>query len=121
MTEVRCRQAQEIGAIEQDLAAGDAAWWPRHQPHDAKGSDALAAAGFADDAERAPRLHDEADAVDRPKLAVIAGEIGVQVAYFEERCRRLTGRCRLRRCSLCLLHPACAMLSLPLGGGRSRR
>ena len=43
-------------ALEQDLAAGDAAGRLRHQAHDRQRGDALAAARLADDAERAAAL-----------------------------------------------------------------
>ena len=45
----------EIDALEQHLAAGDAAGRLRHEAHDRERGDALAAAGLADDAERAAR------------------------------------------------------------------
>jgi hypothetical protein len=47
------RQGREVEPVEQHLAALDAAHRLRQQAHDGEGGHALAAAGFADDAEGA--------------------------------------------------------------------
>ena len=80
---------QQVDAVEQDLAAGDAPRRLRHEAHDRQRGHALAAARFADDAERASGLEREADAVDRGELAAaVDGEQGAQVAHFEQRGHR---------------------------------
>src|SRR5690606_10640183 len=47
-------------------------------------SDALAAAGLADDAERAPAPDREADAVHRPEFPAVAGEIRAKLLDLEQ-------------------------------------
>ena len=78
-------EPDQLAALEADRAAGDAAGRRRHQPHDRERRDALAAARFADDGERAARLDREAHAVDRRELARVGDEVGAQVADFEQR------------------------------------
>ncbi len=87
LAHLRRLQLQEIDAFEADLAAGDAAGRLRDQAHDRERGHALAAAGLADDAERAARRQREADAVDRAKLAAIDREVRAQVPHFEQRAR----------------------------------
>ena len=58
----RSRQSPLIVcAVEGDAPAGH-----RHEAHDGAAGRGLAAAGFADEAQRLARAHGEADAVDRP-------------------------------------------------------
>ena len=84
----RRRQLEQIGALEPDLAAGDAARRPRHESHDRQCGDALAAAGLADDAERAARLQREAHAVDGAELAAFDVETGAEITDLEQRAHR---------------------------------
>ena len=67
--------AWQILALEQHLAAGDAPGRLRHEPHDGERGYALAAAGFADDAEGSAALERQIDAVDRVHLAALGGEV----------------------------------------------
>src|SRR5262249_1969896 len=53
--------------------------------HDGERGDALAAAGFADDAQRLAGKHVERDAVDRIGHALDGEEMGAQVADAEQR------------------------------------
>ncbi len=81
----------EVAALEQDRAADD----PRRlveQAHDRLGTDALAGAGFPDDAQRLTGMDIEADAVHRADGAGIRQEPGAQVAHLQQR----FGQCRLR-------------------------
>ena len=74
-------QVREVAALEQDRAADD----PRRlveQAHDRLGTDALAGAGFADDAQRLAGMHVEADAVDRADGTGIRQEPGAQIAHL---------------------------------------
>ena len=64
-------QLEQVDALEQDLAAGDAPGRLRHEAHDRQRRDALAAARLADDAERAARFEREAHAVDGGELAAL--------------------------------------------------
>ena len=60
------RERHEIAALEQDLAFDDAARRHRDQLQDRHRRDGLAAAGFADHAERLALVEHDVDAVDRP-------------------------------------------------------
>ena len=62
------RQAQQVAAVEHHPPGGDAPR-VRHQAHDGQRQDRLAAAAFADDAERAPLRHPQRNAVHRRDLA----------------------------------------------------
>ena len=77
-------EMREVAALEQDRAADD----PRRlveQAHDRLGTDALAGAGFAHDAQRLAGMHVEADAVDRTDGTGIRQEPGAQIAHLEQR------------------------------------
>ena len=63
----------------------------RHQAQDRERGDALAAARFADDAERLAVVHREGDAVDRAHRADQRGEGGAQVLDREQRRLRRRG------------------------------
>ena len=78
------RSLEQVLALEQHLAAGDAPGRLRHQAHDRERGDALAAARFADDAERAAALEREVDAVDRAHLAALRGEVRAQAAHLKQ-------------------------------------
>jgi hypothetical protein len=75
---------QQVFTVEQHFAAGDAARRLRDEPHDGEGGDALAAAGFADDAERAAFLELEVDPVHRSHLAALRSEVRAQAAYLKQ-------------------------------------
>ena len=62
---------EQIAPVEGDPAAHPG---PRQQAHDGLRGDALARAGFADEAERLARLDGEADVVDRNQFAVFGVE-----------------------------------------------
>jgi hypothetical protein len=76
-----------------DRAAGDPARRARDEPHDRERGHRLAAAGLADDAERAARGDLERHAVDGADHAAIGGELRHQVAdleHWRSHCRDLT-------------------------------
>ena len=77
-------QVRQVAAAEGDRAADDAGRLVE-QAHDRLGADALARAGFADDAERLARVKVEADAVDGAHRAGIGQEPGAQVAHLQQR------------------------------------
>src|SRR6185437_2192131 len=89
-------ERQEIDALEQHFAAGDAPGRLRHEAHDRERRDAFAAAGLADDAERAARRDAEGDAIDGAELAAIAAEIGAQIAQLEQRLAHSAGASLVR-------------------------
>jgi hypothetical protein len=70
--------------VEQDLAGGNPAGRLRHEAHDRQRGDALAASGFADDAERAAALDAQIDPVHGPHLALLAAERGPQARARQE-------------------------------------
>jgi alkylation response protein AidB-like acyl-CoA dehydrogenase len=70
---------EEYGGIGLDLA-GRAC----HQAHDGERGDALAAAGFADQADGAAAADGEVDAVDRAEQAAVGVEVGAETADLEE-------------------------------------
>src|SRR5579883_1839774 len=74
LAHLRRLELEEVDALEQDLAAGNPARRPRDQAHDRERRHALAAAGFADDAESAASLQREAHAVDGVELAASASK-----------------------------------------------
>ena len=76
--------AEDVAALEADLAADDAARL-LEKPHQRKRGDALAGARFADDAERLAGRDREADAVDRAHHALVGEELGLEVADLEDR------------------------------------
>src|SRR6185436_2063757 len=80
----RRRLLQQVFAVEQHLAGGDAARRLRDEAHDRERGDALAAARFADDAERAAALEPEVDAVHGPHLAALRGEVRAQAFDFKQ-------------------------------------
>src|SRR5262245_65978419 len=79
------REAQEIAALEEDLAAYDAAGWRRHEAHDAEGAHGLAAAGLAHEGHRLPLANVPGHAVDRADDAGRRSELCLEVLYFEEK------------------------------------
>ena len=79
------RQRAQVRAFEQDFTGGDAARRLRHQSHDRQRRHALAAAGLADDAQRAARLQAEANAIDGSELAALDREARRKIADFEQR------------------------------------
>ena len=98
------RQRQHVGAAEPDRA-------PRHprrraeQPHHGERADRLAAAGLADDRQRAPGRHGVGQAVDGVEHAVARAELDGEVVDLEQRRRGLVA----------------ASSSLTAASGRGRR
>ena len=90
-------ELQQVDAVEQDRARDDPARRIRHEPRDRERRDALAAAGFADEAERLAVADVEADVVDRLDDAVGREEVGRQVADLEQ-VVGLAADARLRDC-----------------------
>ena len=76
--------AQEIAAVEQHLAAERRVRAAGQAEH-GEVRDALAGAGLADDAERAPGVDGEGDAVDGAHHAVVRLEPDLEVADVEQR------------------------------------
>ena len=70
-------------AVKGDLAADDASWL-RHDAEDRAGGDALAAAAFADHAQRLAVPDLELDTVDRPDGALVQEEVGAQVSDIDK-------------------------------------
>ena len=84
IAQASCRQLQQILALEQHLTAGDAPGRLRHEAHDRERGDALAAARFADDAERAAALEAEVDAVHRAHFALFTVERRAEPANLKK-------------------------------------
>jgi hypothetical protein len=78
------RQLQEIGAVEEDAAAGDPAG-RLNQPHDRGGRHRFAAARFADQAEGFAATHREAHSVHGAQAPPTDIEDGREVLHVEER------------------------------------
>ncbi|MNH23550.1 hypothetical protein D3C79_834520 [compost metagenome] len=78
------RQRQQLLPLKADRAGHHLTVRLGQQPHDGEGGDALAAAGLADKAEGLARLHREADAVEHLDLAVIDGELHLEIAHLED-------------------------------------
>ena len=91
---------EQIPPLEADCAADDAAGRRLDQPQDRQRGDALAAAGFADDAQRLAGAQRKRDAVDRAHDAVAGEEIGLQIVDLENRVRRPRLPRRVRTCAL---------------------
>ena len=81
----------EVLALKQDFPAEDFSVGLRQQPHDGKRRDALAAAGFADDAQGLPARHAEAHAVHGARDGPAGFKSNGQVADLEQ--RRLAHGC----------------------------
>ena len=79
------RQRNEIAALPQDLSAGDAPGRHRDQLEDRQRGDGLAAAGFADDADRLAAADGEIDAIHRLHDAVVGGKMGLESPDIEQR------------------------------------
>ena len=71
-------------AGEADFAGRDAGRRLRQQAHDGERGDALAAAGFADDAQDFAFVERERDVLHRGDLAARGGERGGEVGYGEQ-------------------------------------
>jgi hypothetical protein len=78
------RPPQEIFAAIPDLTRHDATGGT-HQSQNGKRRDALATSGFAEDAERAPRVYGETHAIDGPPYPLLRLEVRVQVTHVEQR------------------------------------
>jgi hypothetical protein len=78
------RKAEDVAAFEEDRIGLDLAGRARHQAHDGERGDALAAAGFADQADGAATPDGEVDAVDRAEEAAVGVEVGAETADLEE-------------------------------------
>src|SRR6266446_8519304 len=77
-------ERHEIASTPKDLPAGDMPGRHRDELEHRQRGDALAAAGFADHAQRLPAVDGKIDAIDRAHDAVVGGEVGLQPANFEE-------------------------------------
>src|SRR5690606_29504086 len=75
---------KEILALEADGAADDLAGRLGDEPDDRHGRDALAAAGFADDAEGLALIQGEADAVDRLDRAPAGEKMRPEIADIQK-------------------------------------
>ena len=75
----------QVLAVEDDFAGNDAGGRPGDQAQQRQGGHGLAAAGFADDAQRFPFAQGKADAVNRFGRAPAVKEIGTQVAHLKHR------------------------------------
>ena len=74
----------EFGGFEADASAYDLPLRRLHELHDGEGSDALATAGFADDADNLALRDFEGNAVDRFDDTRIGEEEGVQILDLED-------------------------------------
>ena len=74
----------EVLAVEEDLAAHDAARRLGEQPEDGERGHGLARARLAHEAQRLALAHGEAHAVHRPHHAPARVELGVEVAQLED-------------------------------------
>ena len=81
---LRFRFGQQVVAIEQDRAAGDAAG-AGDEAHDRQAGDRFAGARFADDGQRLAAADVEAHTVDGAHLALLAVEAGSEVPDLEQR------------------------------------
>ena len=77
-------ERREILPVEQDRAPDDARDLLRQEPHHRQRRDALAAAGFADDAERLAGRDLETHAVDRARHPVGIEEMRPEIPHAEE-------------------------------------
>ena len=77
-------ERQQIDAVEADRAGHGAAEPVRQQAQHRQRGHALAAAGFADDAERLAGADRERHAVDGPRDAVLGEEVGLEVLDLEQ-------------------------------------
>ena len=78
-------EGHEVAAEQPDAAADDFPRGPRNEPHDRQGRDALAATGFADDAEHLAGMHRIGDVVDGAHDPVAIVEIGSQIVDLQQR------------------------------------
>ena len=74
----------EVLSFEEDRALDDACDLLRQEPHHRQGRDALAATGFADDAERLAGGDIEAHAVDRARHAIGIEEMRLEISNAEK-------------------------------------
>src|SRR5690606_31582564 len=74
------RQLEQVAPVEADRALEAGGGAGREQAQDGEGGDALAASGFADDAENLAAADIEAHAVDRGNGAGLGAECRSQVA-----------------------------------------
>ncbi len=80
-------ERQQVAPVEVDLARRDLGGRDVEQAHDRQGGHALAAARFADDAQRLAALDRVGHAIDRPDGAVHDVEVGAQVPNVEQHVR----------------------------------
>ena len=74
---------EDVVALEHDFARDDLAGRAGDQAHDRQAGHALAAAGFADDAERLTRHHVEGNIVDGLHHAILGHELGLEILDFQ--------------------------------------
>jgi hypothetical protein len=84
-TNLLIRHAQDVIAIEEDLARHDLTGRARDEAHDRQTGHALAAARLPDDAERLPGHHMERNVINGLDDAVLSLELCLQAANFEDR------------------------------------
>ena len=75
----------EVGALEQDRAAGNVAGGLRQEAEDRERRHALAAAGFADDPDRLVGRQVEGNAIDGMDASGRGGELDAEIADREQR------------------------------------
>ena len=81
----RLGRADEVLALEQDLARGMARGGVVEELHDRQRGDRLAGAGLADDGQRFALVEGEGDPVDGEHRLAVVMEGDGQVAHVEER------------------------------------
>ena len=89
-------ERDQVAALPQDLAGDDAARRHGDQLQHRARRDGLAAARFADHAQRLAAVDAQVDAVDRVHHAVVGLEVGLQAADVEQAVRPLTPQITLR-------------------------
>src|SRR5215475_748671 len=77
-------EGEQVGTLEQDLAADDAPGRVGYETHDRERTDALAAAGLADDRQRLAALDVEGYVVDGAKQAGIGEEDRLQALHVKD-------------------------------------
>ncbi len=84
MSHLSNAELQEVSAFEDDLSADDASGGIGHEASDREGADALAAAGFSDEADGFALVDVEVDAVDGSDDAEVGVELGLESSDIEQ-------------------------------------
>ena len=77
-------ELKEVGAFEDDLSVDDASGGIGHEAGDGEGADALAAAGFSDEADGFALVDVEVDTIDGSDDAEVGVEFGLESSDVEE-------------------------------------